>query len=158
MRDYPLEMCIRDSVDSKQEAWFEMTELGKVCHFNPLTEVFKQEKMQVEPRGADRSYPSFHICEDLNGNLWVHPQGGGLSWYDREANRLLPFYNDPDSPDWHFSNKLHSMLSDKQGNLWLCTHSKGCLLYTSVVTMIGVTPELFRGEIRCCLPVMALEE
>ena len=31
----------------------------------------------------------------------------------------------PDSPDWHFSNKLHSMLSDKQGNLWLCTHSKG---------------------------------
>ena len=96
-----------------------MTEWGKVCHFNPLTEVFKQEKMQVEPRGADRSYPSFHICEDLNGNLWVHPQGGGLSWYDREANRLLPFYNDPDSPDWHFSNKLHSMLSDKQGNLWL---------------------------------------
>ena len=33
---------------------FEMTEWGKVCHFNPLTEVFKQEKMQVEPRGADQ--------------------------------------------------------------------------------------------------------
>ena len=27
-----------------------------------------------------------------------------------------------------------------------------------VVTMIGVTTELFRGEIKCCLPVMALEE
>ena len=24
--------------------------------------------------------------------------------------------------------------------------------------MIGVTTELFRGEIKCCLPVMALEE
>ena len=28
----------------------------------------------------------------------------------------------------------------------------------AVVTMIGVTTELFRGEIKCCLPVMALEE
>lgn len=112
-------------VDSKQEVWFEMTEWGEVCHFNPFTGVFKQEKMRVEPQGADRSYPAFHICEDVNGSLWVHPQGGGLSWYDRRANKLRPFYNDPALPTWRFSNKLHSMLSDKQGNLWLCTHSKG---------------------------------
>ena len=31
----------------------------------------------------------------------------------------------PIHPIGTFSNKLHSMLSDKQGNLWLCTHSKG---------------------------------
>lgn len=112
-------------VDKAQRAWFEMTEWGKVCHFDAVTGHFEQVQMKVEPRGADRSYPKFHICEDLNGNLWVHPQGGGLSWYDRKNNRLLPFYNDPQSPDWRFSNKLHSMLSDTQGNLWLCTHSKG---------------------------------
>lgn len=112
-------------VDSKQQAWFEMTVWGEVCHFNPFTGVFKQDKMKVEPQGAERSYPAFHICEDMNGNLWVHPQGGGLSWYDRQADKLLPFYNDPNVPAWRFSNKLHSMLSDKQGNLWLSTHSKG---------------------------------
>lgn len=112
-------------VDSKQKAWFEMTEWGEICHFNPFTEVFKQERMKVEPLGADRSYPAFHICEDINQNLWVHPQGGGLSWFDRQANKLIPFYNDPDSPSWRFSNKLHSMLADRQGNLWLGTHSKG---------------------------------
>ena len=140
--EFPADAFRSVYVDSKQEAWFEMTEWGKVCHFNPLTEVFKQEKMQVEPRGADRSYPSFHICEDLNGNLWVHPQGGGLSWYDREANRLLPFYNDPDSPDWHFSNKLHSMLSDKQGNLWLCTHSKGLEKITFLGSQFHIYPRM----------------
>ena len=56
--EFPADAFRSVYVDSKQEAWFEMTD-GKVCHFNPLTEVFKQEKMQVEPRGADRSYPSF---------------------------------------------------------------------------------------------------
>jgi len=132
-------------VDSKQEAWFEMTEWGKICHFNPFTGVFKQEKMQVEPRGADRSWPNFHICEDLNGNLWVHPQGGGLSWYDREHNKLLPFYNDPNSPDWRFSNKLHSMLSDKQGNLWLCTHSKGLEKITFLGGQFHIYPRSGRG-------------
>ena len=132
-------------VDSKQEVWFEMTEWGEVCHFNPFTGAFRQVKMHVEPRGADRSYPNFHICEDLNGNLWVHPQGGGLSWYDRENDKLLPFYNDPDSPDWRFSNKLHSMLSDKQGNLWLCTHSKGLEKVTFWGSQFNVYPRSGRG-------------
>lgn len=132
-------------IDSRQEAWFEMTEWGEVCHFNPFTGDFKQEKMQVEPRGADRSYPKFHICEDLNGNLWVHPQGGGLSWYDRENNKLLPFYNDPESSDWRFSNKLHSMLSDKQGNLWLCTHSKGLEKITFLGSQFHIYPHTGRG-------------
>ena len=39
--------------------------------------------------------------------------------------RLVPFYNGLGSRDWRFSNKIHSAFSDKQGNLWLCTHSKG---------------------------------
>lgn len=113
-------------VDSEQVAWFEMTEWGKVLRYNPLSKDFKTFQMKVEPQGADRSYPAFHICEDtVNGNLWVHPQGGGLSWYDREKDELIPFYNAPLSPAWRFSNKLHSMLVDHQGNLWFCTHSKG---------------------------------
>lgn len=112
-------------IDREEEVWFEMTEWGKVCHFNPRTKQIKQVKMTVEPQGADRSYPAFHIHEDVNNNLWVHPQGGGLSWYNRAEGKLYPFYNDPTQPDWKFSNKVHSMMSDTQGNLWFCTHSKG---------------------------------
>ncbi len=112
-------------VDKHDEIWFELISKGKVSHFNPYNKVFKTENMFVGTKGADRSYPSFHICEDINDNLWVHPNGGGLGWFDRKANVLRPFYNDHKSSDCMFSNKIHSMLADKQGNLWISTHSKG---------------------------------
>lgn len=134
-------------VDSRQTAWFEMTEWGKVMRYNPETNDFKTFQMPVEPQGADRSYPAFHICEDgINGYLWVHPQGGGLSWYDRDKDELLPFYNDPLSASWKFSNKLHSMLVDQQGNLWFCTHSKGlekATFYGRQFKMFPQTDEAF---------------
>jgi signal transduction histidine kinase/DNA-binding response OmpR family regulator/ligand-binding sensor domain-containing protein len=112
-------------VDRASEVWFEQEEQGVVAHFNPLTGEVKQERMKVEFSYVDRSRPAFHIHEDVNGRLWVHPYGGGFSLYDRKQNKLLPFHNDPGEPGWRFSNKLHAAFSDKQGNLWLCTHSKG---------------------------------
>lgn len=112
-------------VDSKNEVWFEQEEPGCVVHFNPNTRQLKRETIKTEPSTADRSHPSFHIHEDIRGYLWVHPFGGGMSYFDREQNALIPFYNEPGSNDWRFSNKLHSAFSDKQGNLWMGTHSKG---------------------------------
>ena len=37
----------------------------------------------------------------------------------------MPFYNEPDSRERKFSNLIHSAMSDVQGNLWMCTYSKG---------------------------------
>ena len=96
-----------------------------MVHFNPITGILKREQIRVEPTAADRSRPSFHIHEDTNGYLWVHPYGGGFSFYDRKEQCLVPFYDELGSSDWRFSNKIHSTFSDKQGNLWICTHSKG---------------------------------
>lgn len=112
-------------VDSHNEVWFELAQAGGVCHFNPLTKQFKHEVVEAEQGSAARSQPAFHIHEDANGYLWVHPYGGGLSYYDRKQGKLIPFYNKPGSGDWRFSNKLHSAMSDRQGNLWICSHSKG---------------------------------
>lgn len=111
--------------DQKKEIWMNVGKEGTVCHFNPRTRVFKVEQLAVEIEPADRSNPEFAIREDIFGNLWVHPMGGGLSWFDREANRLIPFYDEIGSSQWRFSNKLHSIMTDRQGNLWLGTHSKG---------------------------------
>lgn len=110
-------------VDSRNEVWFEVRKIGCVCHFNPDTEVIKVEQVAVEKDPGEA--PKFAVCEDLQGNLWVHPTGGGLSWFDRENNRLRPFYNEVGTESWRFSNKLHAMMLDRQGNLWLGTHSKG---------------------------------
>lgn len=112
-------------VDKASEVWFEQEEAGVAVHFNPRTGAVKREQIKVEPTSTDRSHPAFHIFEDVNGRLWVHPYGGGFSCFDREANRLVPFYNEPGGKDWRFSNKLHAAYSDRQGNLWLCSHSKG---------------------------------
>lgn len=112
-------------VDRASEVWFEQEEAGVVAHFNPFTGVVTREQMQVEYSPADRSRPAFHIHEDTNGYVWVHPYAGGFSYYDRMRNCLVPFYDDLDSQNWRFSNKIHSAFSDTQGNLWLCSHSKG---------------------------------
>lgn len=112
-------------VDRFDEVWFDLEDAKGVTHFNPNTKRVKQEMVKVEVGSAHRSQPIFFIHEDVNGYLWVHPYDGGLSVYDRENDVIRPFYNELGADDWRFSNKLHSIMSDRQGNLWMCTHSKG---------------------------------
>lgn len=141
-------------VDRFSEVWFEQEEPGVVVHFNPATGVLKREQMRVEYSTADRSRPAFHIHEDINGYLWVHPYGGGFSHFDRERNCLVPFYDELGSSNWRFSNKIHAAFSDKQGNLWLCTHSKGLEKVTfrnvpfSMLTPVPHEYESLSNEVR----------
>ena len=121
----PAAPVVSTYVDSGKEVWFEQEVEGTVAHFNPYTRRLKIEVVSVEPTTTDRSRPAFHIHEDIHGTVWVHPYGGGFSRFDREANCLRPFYNSLTDGRWRFSNKIHSAFSDRQGNLWLCTHSKG---------------------------------
>jgi len=112
-------------VDREKEVWFDLADAQGVTHFNPFTKRIKQEILHVEKGSAYRAQPAFSIHEDVNGYLWVHPFNGGFSLYDRQEERLRPFFNEPGSSDWRFSNKIHAAMSDRQGNLWICTHSKG---------------------------------
>lgn len=139
--EYPSDEVLSTYVDSFGEVWFEMARLGEVCHYNPNKGEFHRVNMWIEEHNADRSYPSFQICEDRNRNLWVHPFGGGLSWYDRKNSRLVPFHDDPSSPEWRFSRELHSMFSDRQGNLWLGTHSGGLEKITFFNSMFHLYPQ-----------------
>ena len=121
----PAKPILSAYVDRSSEVWFEQEEPGVVAHFNPSTGVVTREQIPIEYSNPERSRPAFHIHEDVNGYLWVHPYGGGFSYFDPQKKCLVPFYNGLGSRDWRFSNKIHSAFSDKQGNLWLCTHSKG---------------------------------
>ncbi|WP_373827926.1 hybrid sensor histidine kinase/response regulator transcription factor [Bacteroides heparinolyticus] len=112
-------------VDKYSEVWFEQHIPGIVAHFNPQTQALKTETIAVEPTSTDRSRPAFHVHEDVHGMVWVHPYGGGFSYFDRKQNCLRPFYNSLADGNWRFSNKIHAAFSDRQGNLWMCTHSKG---------------------------------
>ncbi len=112
-------------LDQNSEVWFEQYVTGFIAHFNARTKTFKTETVAVEPVGTERSLPAFHIHEDIYGTVWVHPYGGGFSYYDTKTSSLHPFYNSVAENNWRFSNKIHAAFSDKQGNLWLGTHSKG---------------------------------
>lgn len=141
-------------IDKYSEVWFEQHTPGKVVHFNPYTRMLKQEVLKVEPTNTDRSRPAFHVHEDIYGNVWVHPYGGGFSHFNRETNSLEPFYNSLTDSEWRFSNKIHSAFSDKQGNLWMCTHSKGLEKITfhpsqfKVITPVPHTYESLSNEVR----------
>ena len=106
----------------KKEVWFEVEQFGAVCYFSlPERRLFYQ-LIETENGVATRTQP---IIEDVNGNEWVSPYGGGFSYFDRKDNRFVPFYNRPNAPGQKYSNKLHSIFFDRQGNLWFCSHSKG---------------------------------
>lgn len=135
-------------VDKNAQVWFEQYVSGTITHFNSSTRTFKTEVIAVEPTSTDRSRPAFHVHEDIHGTVWVHPYGGGFSYFDKENNCLRSFYNSLISNNWRFSNKIHSAFSDKQGNLWLCTHSKGLEKITfrpSVFHLITPVPHRYES-------------
>lgn len=111
-------------VDRGKNIWLETNSLG-VSKFNPYTKRYLHFTPYVESSETNVFPPNFFIFEDKDARLWVHPRGGGFSLYDKESDRLEPFYNEPFSPHWRFSNMMHSAYSDKQGNLWMCTRSHG---------------------------------
>lgn len=134
-------------IDKYSEIWFEQEVSGTVAHFNPKTKVLKTEVIKVEPTSTDRSRPAFHVHEDIYGTVWVHPYGGGFSRFDKNSNSLRPFFNGLMDADWRFSNKIHSAFSDRQGNLWMCTHSKGLEKITFRSSFFNmITPEPHRYE------------
>ena len=111
-------------VDKFGKVWFHLDCPG-VAKFDPETQILKHFDVKTEQLEHKVFLSNFFILEDKNDRLWVHPNGGGFSLYDREKDVLLPFYNEPFSPLWRFSNLMHSAYSDRQGNLWLSTRSNG---------------------------------
>ncbi|MCD7973210.1 MAG: ATP-binding protein [Candidatus Azobacteroides sp.] len=109
-------------VDRMGEVWLEPNCDG-VAHFDPKTNKVSYFKMKIDQTSPYTLLPNFFIFEDVNNMLWVHPRGGGFSYYDRDKKNLAYFYNEPGTNSRRFSNLMHSAYSDTQGNLWMCTYS-----------------------------------
>lgn len=111
-------------VDRSENVWFELDCIG-VSKFDITTHTMKHFEMTIEYKSLNIFPPNFFIFEDNLGRLWIHPRGGGFGYFDPVLDRLMPFYNEPFSPTWRFSNIMHCAYSDKQGNLWMSTRSHG---------------------------------
>jgi len=131
-------------IDNFKNIWFELDILG-VSKFNPYSREMKHFELRIESEITKVFPPNFFIFHDKENRLWVHPRGGGFAYYDKAQDKLIPFYNEPYSPDWKFSNLMHAAFSDKQGNLWLSTRSHGLekvIFYKDVFKSTIVDPNI----------------
>lgn len=120
----PANNMVSAYIDKFGEAWIETTRDG-VTHFDPYTGEVKHFRMKTEKTNPNVLLPTFIIFEDNNDNLWVYPRGGGFSYYNRKDKNLEYFFNEPGDPESRFPNLIHSVMSDSQGNLWMCTTNRG---------------------------------
>lgn len=111
-------------IDKSENIWFEMNQLG-VYKFNLNTRQIKHFTLKIESAISNVFPPNFFIFEDNTDRIWIHLRGGGFAYYNAINDELVPFYNEPNSPTWRFSNMMHAGFSDRQGNLWLSTRSHG---------------------------------
>jgi signal transduction histidine kinase/ligand-binding sensor domain-containing protein/DNA-binding response OmpR family regulator len=135
-QELPTNHMVSVYIDRYGEAWIESMADG-VTHFDPFGGTVKHYKMNVDKTNPNVLLPSFVIFEDINDILWICPRGGGFSRYNRIDRRLEYFFNEPGSDDRRFPNLIHSAMSDNQGNLWMCTITRG-------IEKISFFPNQFR--------------
>lgn len=112
-------------IDSHNDVWIRHQIKG-VTRFNLENESFSYFILR-DKYGKDivDARPEMYVHEDKNNFLWMHPSGGGLALYDREKNRMLPFYNPALQSGWSSDNRITAISTDKQGNLWLASYENG---------------------------------
>lgn len=141
-------------IDKSKNIWFEMNYPG-VSRFDTKTQTIKHLSVKTENFSSIVFPPNFFIFEDNENRIWIHPRGGGFSMYDPQKEALIPFYNEPSSPTWRFSDMLHAGFSDKQGNLWLSTRTHGLekIIFNNDVVKSTIvdknTQSTINNDVRC---------
>lgn len=74
------------------------------------------------PRGLKKNRPI--IFEDRQGTLWVVPEQGSFSYYDRQSKELKYYYREADNPDSKYNPVVLSSLYDGQNNFWFADNDK----------------------------------
>lgn len=140
-------------VDSYGIAWLEADQSG-VFRYRLSDNSLKYFNLKIDAVNKVSVLPNFIVIEDIKKRLWINLQGGGFSRYNRQHDELEYFYNEPGSQQNRFSNVIHSVYSDRRGNLWMCTYNKGLekvSFYTPQFTIGKVNPlvnSLTSNEIR----------
>ncbi len=140
------------NLDSHGVAWIENKQTG-IFRYNVQKEDFKHLGLDVDAVHSYSVQRNHIFYEDCNGRLWINLMGGGFCWYDRKADALNYFFNDPNDPDRLFTNVIHAAFSDRDGNLWMSTYGKGIELVSSIETpferfTVSDSPSITANEVR----------
>lgn len=107
-------------VDSHGTVWF--SDLGDGAYrYNPSThdvKFFKHRLLVPEftSRGAEFG--------EAMGTVWIRMNHGGYGYYNRDADEIEYFHNDPSNP-WNLSNTVNASLELNEGVVWESTNRRG---------------------------------
>ncbi|WP_297604739.1 two-component regulator propeller domain-containing protein [uncultured Alistipes sp.] len=104
--------------DSHGLLWIATPEAG-ITRYSPRTNDFRH--FEQEPYTVSYNVDTLPAIAEGNGRLWIKMNRYGFGYYDRERDRVEPFYNDPGSPDCQMTNAV--VRFNVQGDvLWLTTY------------------------------------
>ena len=107
-------------IDSEGLLWFCDNEMG-ARYLNLDTGVEKLFQQYVPVPERDGRGGNFN---EVNGVVWVLMNNGGYGYYNREADKIEYFHNDPKDP-WDISNTVYAALELPEGVIWESTSQRG---------------------------------
>lgn len=108
------------------------------CHYFPT--------LTREDEYPDHIFQTF-LHEDPQGQLWIAPQGGNLTYYDRQAQQLKHYYTHPDDPSTRFAPFVREHCIDNQNNLWF-KMPQGISKFSSFPQQYTFSPSDEESEVR----------
>lgn len=70
---------------------------------------------------------AFTLKKGLHNNIWIGTDGNGLKNFDYKTGAISTYDSDLNSVDMHHA-KVHGILEDRLGNLWLVLYQKGIMM------------------------------
>jgi signal transduction histidine kinase/DNA-binding response OmpR family regulator/ligand-binding sensor domain-containing protein len=108
--------------DRQGGVWVQQNYGSLIRYHNGKIETYHYDVRNYDPNTIKDS--GILVTEDNNGVVWIHPVGGGICCFDPALGTLSSFAYKLNE-DIDFSDRLHSLFSDQQGNLWMSTRAKG---------------------------------
>ena len=107
-------------IDSHGLIWFADSSVG-VLKLDPETGTEKRFTQIVKVMNYDNTEGKFR---EVNGVVWVHMNHGGYGYYDRQADEVRYFHNDPSNP-WNLSNTCNASFETSDGVVFESTTRRG---------------------------------
>jgi len=117
-------------VDSRGDVW--VATWNGINLYTPETGNFKHYIYNTELVNTLLNISFYHIVEDHTGNLWFGAYGHGLyrlNMEDIESGKFVHYKHDPANIKSLSGNRILSLYTDDQNNLWIGTENEGLNLY-----------------------------
>jgi len=106
------------AADSHGVVWVTTPEAG-ITRYRPESNDYKH--FEQEPYTVSYNLDTMTRIAEGGGRLWVKMNQYGFGYYDREKDRMEPFYNDPHRPDCLMTNAV-VRFDVHDDVLWLSTY------------------------------------